>query len=213
MSLLFPPFSWPAVIIGALIGIYWLKVMQLVAKTKRTVGRAANFVPPEPLGRLIRIVWIPVVVLWILLPLLTPFIAGLPFFLAPIPFPGSTILAWIAVIVALVAFAITWVCWIKMGTSWRMGIDPNEKTQLVFNGPYAWVRHPIYGLSQVLMLCALAALPSPFMLIIAILHLVFMQWEVRREEKYLAQLHGSAYANYMQQVGRFVPRLSALKWK
>src|SRR5438128_568033 len=131
MSLILPPFSWPAVIVGMIIGIYWLKVLQLVARTKRDVGRAANFVPPEPLGRLLRFIWIPVVLLWIFLPLLTPFIGGLPAFLMPVVFPGADVLGWIALAVALVAFAITWICWIKMGKSWRMGIDPNEKTTLI----------------------------------------------------------------------------------
>lgn len=203
------PSSWPAVIIGLIIGIYWLKVLQMVARTKREVGRAANFVPPEKLGRLLRIVWIPVVLLWIFLPLLSPFITGLPWLLRPVTFPGSHILAWLAVLVAVVAFALTWVCWIKMGKSWRMGIDPNEKTTLVFNGPYAYVRHPIYGLSQVLMLAALCAWPSPLMFLVAALHLALMQWEVRREDYYLVQLHGPAYADYMKRVGRFVPRLGA----
>src|ERR1035437_363839 len=98
------PSSWPAVIIGLIVGIYWLKVLQLVARTKRTVGRAANFVPPEPLGRLLRFVWIPVVVLLIFLPMLTPFIAGLPVGLAPVSFIGSAIVGWIAVAVAVIAF-------------------------------------------------------------------------------------------------------------
>jgi protein-S-isoprenylcysteine O-methyltransferase Ste14 len=215
--------SWPAVIIGVIVGIYWLKVLQLVARTKRTVGRAANFVPPEKLGRVLRFVWIPVVVLWIFLPMLTPFIgqksevsgqnseAGLPWVLQPVSFTGSAIVGWTAVAVAVVAFAITWVCWIKMGTSWRMGIDPDEKTKLVFNGPYAYVRHPIYGLSQVLMIAALCALPSPLMLVITVLHLALMQWEVRREEKYLVQLHGPSYGDYMRKVGRFVPRIT--RWR
>jgi protein-S-isoprenylcysteine O-methyltransferase Ste14 len=206
-----PPGLWPAVILGLIIGIYWLKVLQLVARTKREVGRAANFVPPERLGRIIRFVWIPVVLLWIFLPLLTPFIGGLPAFLQPVTFPGSVALGWAAVALALAAFALTWVCWIKMGKSWRMGIDPNEKTQLVFNGPYAYVRHPIYGLSQVLVLMTLCALPSPLMLVVTVVHMLLMQWEVRREDYYLVQLHGPAYANYMQQVGRFVPRIG--KWK
>jgi protein-S-isoprenylcysteine O-methyltransferase Ste14 len=196
------------------VGIYWLRVLQLVARTKRAVGRAANFVPPERLGRLLRFIWIPVVLLWIFVPMLTPFMVGLPRFLQPVAFAGSGILGWIAVVVAVVAFAITWVCWVKMGTSWRMGIDPNERTTLVFNGPYAYVRHPIYGLSQLLMLASLAALPSPLMLVIAVLHLVLMQWEVRREDHYLVQLHGPAYADYMQRVGRFVPRIwGAGRWK
>jgi protein-S-isoprenylcysteine O-methyltransferase Ste14 len=207
-----PPFSaWPAVILGLIIGIYWLKVLQLVARTKREVGRAANFVPPERLGRIIRFIWIPVVLLWIFLPLLTPFVAGLPAYLRPVEFPGSVAVGWVAVVIALAAFALTWVCWIKMGKSWRMGIDPNEKTQLVFNGPYAYVRHPIYGLSQVLVLMTLGALPSPLMLLVTIIHMTLMQWEVRREDYYLVQLHGPAYAQYMQQVGRFVPRIG--RWK
>src|SRR4051794_19071883 len=98
------PSSWPAVIIGLILGIYWLRVLQLVARTKRDVGRAANFVPPEPLGRLIRILWIPVVLLWIFVPLVTPFIRGLPRFMEPATFPGDMVVAWIAVVVALVAF-------------------------------------------------------------------------------------------------------------
>jgi protein-S-isoprenylcysteine O-methyltransferase Ste14 len=205
------PSSWPAVIIGLLIGIYWLRVMMLVARTKREVGRAANFVPPEPLGRLLRFIWIPVVVLWIFVPMLLPFVTGLPWFLQPIAFQGQEIVGWIAVVIALIAFAITWVCWVKMGKSWRMGIDPNERTTLVFNGPYAYVRHPIYGLSQVLMLSTFAAWPSPLMLVLAALHLILMQWEVRREDKYLVALHGPAYADYMKNVGRFVPRI--VKWR
>ncbi|HVT82119.1 MAG TPA: isoprenylcysteine carboxylmethyltransferase family protein [Phycisphaerae bacterium] len=201
------PASWQPVIIGLMLGLYWLKVLQLVARTKKTVGRAANFFPPEKLGLFLRVIWIPAVLAWIFVPMVAPFVTGLPSFLTPIHFPGSDIVAWLAVGVAAAAFAITWVCWTKMGKSWRMGIDPNEKTELVYNGPYAYVRHPIYGLSQVLVLATLAALPSLVMLMIAIIHMALMQWEVRREDKYLVALHGRAYADYMKKVGRFVPRI------
>ena len=207
MSISTTPSSWQAVIIGVMIGIYWLKVLQLVARTKKTEGRAANFFPPEKLGLILRLFWIPAVFLWIFVPMLTPFITGLPSFFGPVYFAGADVIGWIAVAIAAIAFAITWVCWIRMGKSWRMGIDPNEKTELVYNGPYAYVRHPIYGLSQVLVLCTLAALPSPLMLIIAVIHMILMQWEVRREDKYLVALHGPAYADYMKKVGRFVPRI------
>jgi len=211
MALTLSPHSWPAVIIGLILATYWLRVLQMVARTRRTVGRAANFVPPEPLGRLLRVIWIPVVLLWIFLPLATPFLDGLPWALSPVCFGGGTLVGWLAVGLALGAFALTWVCWIKMGTSWRMGIDPDERTALVFNGPYAYVRHPIYGLSQVLMLAALAALPSPALLVVAVVHVALMQWEVRREERYLVALHGPAYGDYMRQVGRFWPRIR--RWK
>jgi len=61
------------------------------------------------------------------------------------------------------------------------------------------------------MVATLGALPSPLMLIVAVLHLALIQWEVRREERYLVLLHGAAYADYMRRVGRFVPRIR--RWK
>jgi protein-S-isoprenylcysteine O-methyltransferase Ste14 len=93
-----------------------------------------------------------------------------------------------------------------MGKSWRMGIDPGERTQLVFTGAYAYVRHPIYALSSLLMLASVAAVPAPLMIVVAVIHLCFLQWEARREERYLEQLHGADYASYLQHVGRFFPK-------
>ncbi len=205
MSFTSSPTSLPALLIGVILLVYWLRVLQMVGRSRKTVGRAANFIPPEPLGRILRMVWIPVVTLWVLVPLLTPFFLDLPAILRPIY--DNRIIDWAAFAVAVAAFAATWVCWQKMGTSWRMGIDPNERTQLIFSGPYAYVRHPIYALSSVLMLCAVAAVFSPLMIAVGVLHLMLLQWEARREEKFLIALHGAAYTNYAARAGRFIPRL------
>jgi len=93
-----------------------------------------------------------------------------------------------------------------MGRSWRMGINPDDKTQLVITGPYAYLRHPIYALSSLLMLCTMVIVPSPAMIVVGCTHLLLLQWEARREEKYLTALHGNTYANYARRTGRFVPR-------
>src|SRR6185295_17136157 len=123
-----PPYSWPAFIVGLILLTYWVRVLQMVRRTKRDVGRAANFIPPERIGRIIRVVWIPVVGLWVLVPLFTSFAVDLPWILRPMAaVSGNEILCWIATAIAILAFAATWVCWHKMGKSWRMGIDPNEK--------------------------------------------------------------------------------------
>jgi len=114
--------------------------------------------------------------------------------------------AWGALAIAVAAFIATLICWKKMGKSWRMGINPDDKTQLVISGPYAYLRHPIYALSSLLMLCTMVILPSPAMLIVGFVHLFLLQWEARREEKYLTALHGPTYADYAARTGRFVPR-------
>lgn len=195
---------WPGLCIGLIVGFYWARVIKLVYKTRRLTGRAANFLPPEPLGRALRIVWYPTVVVWIVAPLVTAFVHRRPNFLELLFI--NQVIAGLAVAVAFAALAATMVCWRLMGTSWRMGIDPNEKTQLIITGPYAYVRHPIYALSSALMIASVIAVPSPLMIIAGVIHLIFLQWEARREEQYLVGTHGPMYSEYLRRVGRFTPR-------
>lgn len=198
------PVSWPAFCIALIVGAYWSRVLRLVYKSYKQTGHNAGLWPAESLGRALRFLWFPAITLWFVIPLLVAFDRT--------PLPGMhylwsiPILEWLGVLIAFAAFGATLVCWKKMGKSWRMGIDPGEKTQLVFTGPYAYVRHPIYALSSLLMLASMLAVPTPAMLIIGVIHLIFLQWEARREEQYLVGAHGDDYAQYLRRVGRFVPR-------
>jgi protein-S-isoprenylcysteine O-methyltransferase Ste14 len=191
--------------------IYWQQVAVMVARSRRRSGHGANFLPPEKTGRVIRAIWMPVIALWVLLPFVA-FIARNPHRFAPALRPMlamwhvPTMAKWIAVVVAIVALGATFVCWKRMGKSWRMGIDPNDRTQLISNGPYAYVRHPIYGLSTLLMLTTMLVIPSPLMVAAGVIHIILLQWEARREEMYLWKVHGEEYTRYMEQTGRFFPR-------
>lgn len=194
------PKDWSALCIGLIVGAYWARVVKLVLKARRRTGRDANFVPREPLGRALRVIWYPTVIVWI----------AYPFFHAWRPrglLYAMPIVRWLAVAVALLAFLATLVCWKRMGKSWRMGIDPNEKTQLVVSGPYTYVRHPIYALSSILMIASVAAIPTIVMIVVGCIHLLFLQWEARREEQHLVRMHGESYQKYMSTAGRFIPRL------
>lgn len=196
---------FPALIFGVLLTIYWGRVVRLVYKVRKTTGRSANFRPPERLGRALRWLWVPIVILWIS----QGYAAGLvphddlPWLVRPLY--NDPIVGWMSAGVGVIALAATMVCWKKMGKDWRMGINPDEKTHLIVSGPYAYVRHPIYALSSVLMLATVAAIPSPLMLVVGLSHLSLLQWEARREEQYLVRHHGEAYADYRRRVGRFVP--------
>jgi protein-S-isoprenylcysteine O-methyltransferase Ste14 len=100
----------------------------------------------------------------------------------------------------------TFSCWREMARSWRIGIDPEEKTQLIFSGPFRIVCHPIYALSILLVLGTLAKTPTLAMLVITIVHIACLQSGARPEEVYLLGKHGRVYADYMKHVGRFLPR-------
>jgi protein-S-isoprenylcysteine O-methyltransferase Ste14 len=205
------PKNWPALIIALVVSIYWSRVLMMVRQSRRKAGHGANFVPPEPLGRVLRIFWIPVILLWMLLPFVafvTRRSSRYPAILRPLlglqPLPVWV--GWIAAVIAVAALGATFVCWARMGTSWRMGIDPTDRTQLICSGPYAFVRHPIYGLSSLLMIATLLTVPSLLMLLAAIVHLSLLQWEARREEHHLIAQHGDDYIQYSRGTGRFFPR-------
>jgi protein-S-isoprenylcysteine O-methyltransferase Ste14 len=173
---------------------------------RRRHGASANFAPPEPLGRALRLLWVPAVLVWIVHPYLTAFI---PWAALPAPLRDlhlNRVVGLLGAAVGAAALAGTLVCWKRMGKSWRMGINPDEKTQLIVSGPYGYVRHPIYALQSILALATALAVPSPLMIAVAVTIVALLQWEARREEKYLRVHHGRAYDEYCRRVGRFVPR-------
>jgi len=194
----------PSLVVGGIVTSYWLRVVWMARRSRRRSGHSADFLPRERLGRVLRLVWIPVVAMWIALPWINS--TGRQRGLMRPAFDWAPA-AWIGVIVAAAAFGATWFCWSKMGRQWRMGIDPAAKGDLLVTGPWGMVRHPIYSLSSVLMLATLAVVPCGLMAIVAAIHLGLLQWEARREEKYLAARHGEIYAAYCGRVGRFIPRM------
>jgi protein-S-isoprenylcysteine O-methyltransferase Ste14 len=122
------------------------------------------------------------------------------------PAPWWWIAASIAAALCVACTVVTFVCWRKMGRSWRIGIDPNETLVMVTSGPYRMVRHPIYALRMVINVCVMVMAPTLLVVLAAGLDFVLLQIEARREERYMEATHGQAYARYKNSVGRFVPR-------
>lgn len=91
-----------------------------------------------------------------------------------------------------------------MGRSWRIGIDENT-TSLVQDGIYSVVRNPIYVGAIVCGWSITLCTPSWLTVLGALGYLVFIQIQVRYEERHLRALHGAAYDRFMGDVGRFVP--------
>ncbi len=93
----------------------------------------------------------------------------------------------------------------QMGRAWRIGID-REPTSLVTDGLYAWVRNPIY--TGMILIGAGIAMITPAVWTIAgtIAYLVMIRVQTIFEERHLLALHGAPYREYLDRVGRFVPR-------
>jgi protein-S-isoprenylcysteine O-methyltransferase Ste14 len=110
--------------------------------------------------------------------------------------------------VAVIGIALTFGAQLAMGDAWRVGVDPEERTELVTAGPFKLVRNPIYS-AMIPTVFGLVLMVPNALAIFAICALVIsIELQVRRvEEPYLLRVHGSAYATYAARVGRFVPGL------
>lgn len=115
------------------------------------------------------------------------------------------------VVFAVAGIAATLLAQVAMGTSWRIGVDPQERTALVTSGPFALVRNPIFAamiptaLGLTLLVPSVVALAGLAGLIVA------LELQVRViEEPYLRGVHGDAYLAYARSVGRFAPGVGRL---
>jgi protein-S-isoprenylcysteine O-methyltransferase Ste14 len=115
-----------------------------------------------------------------------------------------------AVAGCLVALGIAGTSWAQaaMGSSWRIGVRQDERTELVDRGPFRWVRNPIF--SFMLLTAAGLALFLPNLLSLGAFvgPALAVELQVRfAEEPYLRRTHGDSYDAYCRRVGRFVPGL------
>jgi hypothetical protein len=84
-------------------------------------------------------------------------------------------------------------------------------TYLITNGPFAYVRNPLY-VGNMLMYAGVGVMSMalfPWLLFVAGL-LFYLQYYVivTQEEEYLAERFGTEYEDYKNSVGRFSPRIT-----
>jgi protein-S-isoprenylcysteine O-methyltransferase Ste14 len=98
-----------------------------------------------------------------------------------------------------------------MGTSWRVGVDPAERTDLVTTGLFGVVRNPVFS-AMVLAQAGVALVVPTWVTLLGLVALVVaVQLQVRAvEEPYLRAVHGTAFENYAARVGRFVPGIGRI---
>jgi protein-S-isoprenylcysteine O-methyltransferase Ste14 len=128
--------------------------------------------------------------------------------MAPVAVLDRAGLRWAGLGLAAVGVLATLAAQLNMGASWRVGVDPGERTDLVTGGVFAVARNPIFTAMAVTSAGLALAAPNPVSVAATVVLLVSIQVQVRAvEEPYLAGVHGPAYAAYTVRVGRFLPNI------
>ena len=94
----------------------------------------------------------------------------------------------------------------QLKDSWRFGVHENQKTELIQNGAYAYIRNP-YFLSYFVMFFSLFLVrPSLIIAVLAISVVAVFHLMVLKEEFHLSTIHGIEYNKYKETTGRYIPR-------
>ena len=101
---------------------------------------------------------------------------------------------------------------LHMGASWRIGVDPSERTALVTDGPFAHARNPIFTGMLAVALGLGLLVPNAWAVGAALALAVGLELQVRLvEEPYLSRTHGEAYRAWAARTGRFLPGVGRLR--
>ena len=156
----------PALIAAACLAVYWFWVVVKLIQLGHKLRKDPNALPRERVGQWMRVAWYPCIAALLAGLMVAAFVpegrmgrwpvwARVMFGrLWPGESGGVLVVVGVASSAAVVCTVFTFVCWRKMGRSWRIGIDPGETLAIVSTGPYRYVRHPIYALRMVINICA-----------------------------------------------------------
>ncbi len=108
--------------------------------------------------------------------------------------------------------AALWLFWrshADLGLNWSVTLEIRKEHQLITNGVYRSIRHPMYAaiwlfsLAQALLLANWLAGPAA-LVTFAPMYLL----RTPREERMMCEIFGQEYRDYMARTGRLFPRLT-----
>ena len=95
----------------------------------------------------------------------------------------------------------------SLGRNFTPLVTPRKRSQLVKDGMFQYMRHPVYA-GCILLAFGLAAVSysESRMLLSALLYFI-LDFKASREEASMVDKHGEEYEEYQASVGRFFPKL------
>lgn len=120
------------------------------------------------------------------------------------PWPGGLVATCIGIALAVASQR-------RMGSAWRIGVAPSERTALVTDGPFRWMRNPFFTGMGLVALGTTAACGTWIGGVATVTLFATFVVQVRTvEEPHLLATFGAEYGAYARRTGRFIPWVGAL---
>ena len=106
----------------------------------------------------------------------------------------------------IIHFSLIWIsiAQYQMSTSWRIGIDEVNKTELKTKGIFSISRNPIFLGMILSVLGIFFILPNALTFFLTLTTYLVIQIQIRLEEEFLEKQHGNDYLNYKLKTRRLL---------
>jgi protein-S-isoprenylcysteine O-methyltransferase Ste14 len=134
-----------------------------------------------------------------------------PVAVLPVAVLLAVVLAVAGFVVGVAGIGLVLAAQAAMGTSWRIGVDEDERIELVTGGLFGRVRNPIFTGMVAVSVGVLLMVPTAVAAVATACLVAAVQIQVRVvEEPYLRRTHGRADEIYLAGSGRFLARPSRI---
>src|SRR5262245_597355 len=116
----------------------------------------------------------------------------------------SEVISWVGVFLCFGGVILLLLSLISFGKSFRVGIDIDHPDKLVTTGVFAFSRNPIYVAFGLVLLGQFLVFPNGILLVYLPAGIWLIHRQVLREEALLRKHYGQDYAEYCNQVRRYL---------
>lgn len=132
------------------------------------------------------------------------FIPTLMPFLTPIESLKSDYFVWIGFGLLHLSFITIFIAQRNMANEWRIGIDNENKVNLITKGLFGISRNPIFLGVIIVFIGLFLIIPNVVTAVVLVSGIIVIQVQVRLEEEFLIASLGNEYKEYMAKVKRWL---------
>lgn len=180
--------------------IFW-GIRMAYQKRANDLGGEAEFKEGEGHERIRQILGVPFMLLFVVF-MIRPSILAWSTFSLP------NWVQWLGVILGVVSVPLIW--WVQwaLDINFQTRLHVRTEHNLVTHGPYRWVRHPMYTVLY-MHLFAILLLTANWLIAgtLLLMQTLIIALRLQNEEAAMVEKFGDDYRYYMQQTGRFLPKL------
>lgn len=115
---------------------------------------------------------------------------------------------WIGLLLTVSGMTLEFATQLSLGRNYSTTVHINPKQTLVVNGPYQYMRHPMYTALITVGVGLGLMSASWYFLLPFILTAIVVVFRIPNEEAALIEKFGAQYIQYAQSTGRFLPKLN-----